>query len=125
VLAVAGDQVTRFASSRNCVKPWIHKHPTTMNKAVVCALLVLALVKGMFIFFFSFFLSVFFPPRLFVCLFVLKNIALDNILITRVGVLIFLFLLNYRHLLIKETLLALVRDLFTFSSKVIKRFIIV
>jgi hypothetical protein len=30
-----------------------------------------------------------------------------------------------RQLLVKETLLALVRDLFTFSSKVIKRFIIV
>jgi hypothetical protein len=28
-------------------------------------------------------------------------------------------------LIVKETLLALVRDLFTFSSKVIKRFIIV
>jgi hypothetical protein len=29
------------------------------------------------------------------------------------------------EILIKETLLALVRDLFTFSSKVIKRFILV
>jgi hypothetical protein len=31
----------------------------------------------------------------------------------------------YNYVFIKETLLALVRDLFTFSNKVIKRFIIV
>jgi hypothetical protein len=32
---------------------------------------------------------------------------------------------NVKKIMVKETLLALVRDLFTFSSKVIKRFIIV